>query len=308
MSRKNSLPDSLELLLDTMCNTFGGIMFIAISLVVISQLMSAAMRKMTPERIDETQMAELRSRTETMRQEVLSLQRQAMELQFRLPPDASPEQKATVRELIRLKNANLRKREELDRLAAESDTVKTRSGRLWQESETLKNELRIRTAALQANLAESSREILENEKRIEQLEALLEQQKSRTLRFSMEKPVSRPPYWIVLKDDMVYRLGFDRNPFPGEVAQENFDSGRKVRFIPLKGTSPGENPRQVFDILFQQLSPENCFVSIALDSNSFSALLHLRQFFREKEISVYWRVNPNFEFAYSSDVVYKASE
>ena len=38
MSRKNKLPDSLELLLDTMCNTFGAIMFIAISLVIISQI------------------------------------------------------------------------------------------------------------------------------------------------------------------------------------------------------------------------------------------------------------------------------
>lgn len=308
MSQKNSLPESLELLLDTMCNTFGGIMFIAISLVVISQLMSAAMQKMTPERIDEAQMAELRNRTDAMRQEVLSLERQAMELQFRLPPDASPEQKATVRELIRLKNANLQKRGEVDRLATESDTIQTRRQRLWRENETLKSELQTRMATLLASKAETSREMLENEKRIAQLETLLKQQKSRTLRFSMEKPVSRPPYWIVLKDDMIYRLGFDRDPVKGEVAQENFDSDRKVRFIPLKGTSPGEDPRRVFDILFQQLSPENCFVSIALDSNSFSALLQLRQFFRGKEISVYWRVNPNFEFAYSSDVVYKASE
>lgn len=38
MARKNSEDSSLELLLDTMCNTFGGVMFIAISLAVIIAL------------------------------------------------------------------------------------------------------------------------------------------------------------------------------------------------------------------------------------------------------------------------------
>ena len=35
MSARNSLPDSLELLLDTMCNTFGGVMFITLSLALL---------------------------------------------------------------------------------------------------------------------------------------------------------------------------------------------------------------------------------------------------------------------------------
>ena len=35
---RQSLPESLELLLDTMCNTFGGVMFIAISMVITLML------------------------------------------------------------------------------------------------------------------------------------------------------------------------------------------------------------------------------------------------------------------------------
>ena len=41
MKRPNSEDSSLELLLDTMCNTFGGVMFIAISLAVMVSLRSA---------------------------------------------------------------------------------------------------------------------------------------------------------------------------------------------------------------------------------------------------------------------------
>ena len=53
MARKNHLPDSLELLLDTMCNTFGAIMFIAISIVVISQLSTKAIKEKVPVEITE---------------------------------------------------------------------------------------------------------------------------------------------------------------------------------------------------------------------------------------------------------------
>ena len=51
MGFKKNLPDSLELLLDTMCNTFGGIMFIAISLVVLSQLVTQQQKAMSEEDI-----------------------------------------------------------------------------------------------------------------------------------------------------------------------------------------------------------------------------------------------------------------
>jgi hypothetical protein len=40
MSKKREPESSLELLLDTMCNTFGGVMFIAIALVVVLSMMS----------------------------------------------------------------------------------------------------------------------------------------------------------------------------------------------------------------------------------------------------------------------------
>ena len=40
MSKSREPESSLELLLDTMCNTFGGVMFIAIALVVVLSMMS----------------------------------------------------------------------------------------------------------------------------------------------------------------------------------------------------------------------------------------------------------------------------
>ena len=53
---RRSLPESLELLLDTMCNTFGGVMFIAISMVITLML---SQQKLTPEKQREEEMRRL---------------------------------------------------------------------------------------------------------------------------------------------------------------------------------------------------------------------------------------------------------
>ena len=71
MARKNHLPDSLELLLDTMCNTFGAIMFIAISIVVISQLSTKAIKEKAPVEITEEYLEELREKVRELEEELV---------------------------------------------------------------------------------------------------------------------------------------------------------------------------------------------------------------------------------------------
>ena len=68
--RKASEESSLELLLDTMCNTFGGVMFIAISLLVIISVMTQDMPQQDEEPAD---MA-------TLQQEIESLQKISADL------------------------------------------------------------------------------------------------------------------------------------------------------------------------------------------------------------------------------------
>ena len=63
--RKKVESSSLELLLDTMCNTFGGVMFIAISLVVIISLMTRDI----PQKSEET------TDIKTLQKEIVSLQK-----------------------------------------------------------------------------------------------------------------------------------------------------------------------------------------------------------------------------------------
>ena len=58
MRRRREDASSLELLLDTMCNTFGGVMFIAISLVVVISMVRSASRALeenAPRKLEQLQ-------------------------------------------------------------------------------------------------------------------------------------------------------------------------------------------------------------------------------------------------------------
>lgn len=100
MRRRREDASSLELLLDTMCNTFGGVMFIAISLVVVISMVRSASRA-----LEENAPRKL----EQLQQELARLEREAAESR------ESVEQR---RELAGLLAAGPM-REELEMLAAQ---------------------------------------------------------------------------------------------------------------------------------------------------------------------------------------------
>ena len=67
MRRRREDASSLELLLDTMCNTFGGVMFIAISLVVVISMVRSASRALeenAPRKLEQLQQELARCRQE----------------------------------------------------------------------------------------------------------------------------------------------------------------------------------------------------------------------------------------------------
>lgn len=118
MRRRREDASSLELLLDTMCNTFGGVMFIAISLVVVISMVRSASRA-----LEENAPRKL----EQLQQELARLEREAAESR------ESVEQR---RELAGLLAAGPM-REELEMLAAQEAQVRRLTDRkLAQEAKS----------------------------------------------------------------------------------------------------------------------------------------------------------------------------
>ena len=132
MRRRREDASSLELLLDTMCNTFGGVMFIAISLVVVISMVRSASRALEEN---------VPRKLEQLQQELARLEREAAESR------ESVEQR---RELAGLLAAGPM-REELEMLAAQEAQVRRLTDRkLAQEAKSavLRADAAVRREAL----------------------------------------------------------------------------------------------------------------------------------------------------------------
>lgn len=305
MGKKHSLPESLELLLDTMCNTFGGIMFIAISLIVISQLVAKAQQNMTPEEINESNLARMERQIDALQQELLALQKQQLEAEMQVE-QPSPEKQEVIQELFAVRERNLQLQNDLERLKIKIEAEQERLKRLKSEADKTDQELVAKKQELKEKKQKIAAKKQELETEIAQLEEALGNLQPKELRFSKEVETNLRPYWVLLKENRLYRWGTDENPRTDEVIQQRF--GNQFQLIPTKGTTLGENPEAELDFLFSGIDKKVNFISLAIDHHSFAALLATKQYLRNKGFLVSWDVNPGFNFIYSNYVNYRASE
>ncbi|WP_288591509.1 hypothetical protein [Victivallis vadensis] len=201
MRRRREDASSLELLLDTMCNTFGGVMFIAISLVVVISMVRSASRA-----LEENAPRKL----EQLQQELARLEREAAESR------ESVEQR---RELAGLLAAGPM-REELEMLAAQEAQVRRLTDRkLAQEAKSavLRADAAVRREALaklrpeidgleaKRSAAEAARRELEQKQEI--IRANLDSSPAGTLHFKVLRQSSRIPWFLVVRNGRVWRVG-----------------------------------------------------------------------------------------------------
>ena len=93
MSVRNSLPDSLELLLDTMCNTFGGVMFITLSLALLLFLSNKLVNENAVKEIDPDELQRVRQETARLEEEIGRLQQNSKVDEVPAQADDSARQK-----------------------------------------------------------------------------------------------------------------------------------------------------------------------------------------------------------------------
>lgn len=155
--RRNNLNgDSLELLLDTICNTFGGVLFIAILLVVLLQL-SPAMTESVPEESpspgDTESLEEARERRQNLAD---SLQHQLDLLEKVVSPklqnalgDMTTLQENVSEEqnkLSQLEQSNVSTQQRLAKAAADAATLEQRTEESRRKMAELRETLRLKQA------------------------------------------------------------------------------------------------------------------------------------------------------------------
>ena len=102
MSRHRGAADesSLELLLDTICNTFGGVLFISILVVILVNMSSEAVSTTPPDEISQSELIQMETQLQQSQERMQKLRR-AIELQKDIEKKfVEPETKDLVRAAV----------------------------------------------------------------------------------------------------------------------------------------------------------------------------------------------------------------
>lgn len=305
MSRaKKELPESLELLLDTMCNTFGGIMFIALALIIISQLVTKQLKEMTPEEMDRKRIEQLNTSIKELEAEIRQLRVENADKAVE-KYNVSAEQKQLIVKIITAIDDSLDLNSKV--FAAEEKIKNERSkstennrviARLEQQKERKKKD-NAETKARYSKVASTIR------REIAELEKALASTTPRKLRFAKEESTSLKVYRILLQSGTIYRFGNDASPVSGEVTVSK--NGRIATLIPVRGTHIGADPEQTLNGIFDNIDKNRYFIMIISDLDSFSTLLAMRQYLRDRGFRATWNVNHEFKFYLVDEVNHKAS-
>ena len=200
MKRSRNDDSSLELLLDTMCNSFGGVMFIAISLAVMVSLRSAVQKPV----IDNTErLAQLRQELQMLRNELSRRTLEQRELARRTEEMSSDPRRRLLNEITFLE-------QKLKERTLEKQLVEKEHALARTELENARIETMKITAARQKE--EEIRKKLEKRRTDKQRE--LDKLKSegpsaaaRKLVFNTLTESQKMPYFIVMSKDRVWPVG-----------------------------------------------------------------------------------------------------
>ena len=306
-THKNKLPDSLELLLDTMCNTFGGIMFIALALIIITQVSRQLV-------IDTKMPVVTQGQIDKMKQEIKSLENQCSKQELANLNNSMDKHKVTsqvkddIAAILGLRSQNEELQGKIGDMEANIEN---------EHDQCLKAEAKIEATILRrTDLEDKAREKLSAEqlkvtKLKKGLDALVEKKKdlqrrleelrkqatevkpAQTITFSQEESTSLKQVDVFLCNGKLYTENTVNEYFN--------DEHTAVRVTPMTGRGVRCTQGDL-DSVFNLYSSKFNLIALWCDYNSFNALLETRNYLRNKNFMVHWSIIPEFIFSLGSGV------
>ncbi|MBQ7176976.1 MAG: hypothetical protein IJS08_06130 [Victivallales bacterium] len=308
MRRKNKLPDSLELLLDTMCNTFGAIMFIAISLVIISQVTTKIIKDKKPLEITEEYLENMRQQARKLEEELAS--EEVKRAQRALAAIGMPESKrklveklleakadnqSRVLDIAQQKADNAKLDEEVAKAQQKLFEAQEELRLLENENKQLKKMIAQTLLAHQARKKKLEEQIRQLKEEMASLNKELQETPKQTLAFSMETSTEgQRQYSICLKEGRLYREVED------EVKAER-PIGKAGRFVFYRGNAVREDAEGTFRSLLGDVE-QTYFVTVFCDSKSYWILVELRKYLRKRGIKMNFVHTEDFLISFGNDV------
>ena len=199
MSKSREPESSLELLLDTMCNTFGGVMFIAIALVVVLSMMSHINADI-PFKSD---YASMQKQLEKLRQDIetVSSQNEIRAENIRiLQNDPRREMLADILKLEKyIRETELKSKvvsAENVILAEDKKKIEKENDKIT--AEVLANELKLKKLQLENSQVKDEIDRLKND---------ISKVVTTHISFKTMVRTQKMPYYLIVKDNRIWRIG-----------------------------------------------------------------------------------------------------
>lgn len=288
---KQSIPDSLELLLDTMCNTFGGIMFIAIALLVICSsipqiVVNLAEQSQTQSTVD--------SFIKQLEAEITQIKNRRMSIESHLQDKEKPKSDTIESTKLIDENATLNKQkadlegqlakikqELLDRYAKQSTAVDDLKTSEEERKKTIKELKKIKE-----ELDSAIKKMIEETSKVDRL----------TLSFSkFQTSGGKNTNIMVLKAGKLYVHPDDletTKPYPGTMA---------FKPLPGKGLMVDKTAKtsNLLSALLKKMSGRNAYPLFLVANDSFQEFIIIRKIIKDEKINFDWGPITNDEFIVS---------
>ena len=285
---KNAMPGSMDLLLDTMCNTFGGVMFIAISLSLaffVSRTMDS--RKENIEKVRE----ELRRQKQE--QELLESRRESLSKKLSSMKKTSSRYKQAKSDLAEAVTKFAQDQKDLQR---ENELVEKDLAELEQKNRKLEKEngkTESEIAKLESGKSGRGNSLREEYRKLSFLADTLRSRLERTpklkFHFSHKGKTTREPYVIILKNNQLYQLGTQFLVSSREVRVKRYN--RTLVLTPLKGTPVTDISSANLLSVLTGYNKSTAFLWIMVHPDSIENFIDFRRLLRGATLPVHWYID-----------------
>lgn len=313
MKRRRSEEDdsSLELLLDTMCNTFGGVMFIAISVFVLLSAMSQdPASKMQEKSSDPAALRKEITQLQTLLEKIRNdIQLKSQLLQIKQTAQENPRLQEIMIMQQMVKENNLK----ISAAAIESKLLRREKTELIKQQLDQQKILSLKMQELR-NL-----EVIELDT-ARKLDKIMQQNiLQRTLTFKLIRPGSKAPFFLMVSNNEVYPVG----PWQKKGAKDQIDpavthknysrnniSAVECNIIPGKGITITQNGKITPEFLgLLNRLPADRVPKFFITPNSAKSVFVMRSYLKKHNIehgcTLAARDDEPFFFQYSQQADYE---
>lgn len=302
---KEHLPGSMDLLLDTMCNTFGGVVFIALTLSLA--FLFSQSQKSSPDDIEKIKQELIRQQQEF---QVLQKKKNSLTEKLASVRDFSSKFAPVKNGLPEIVTRLEHEHKEIRRDTEIQNIVQSDLQQKINKTEKENKQIRSSTREKKQKIAEDTQRMTEDNRKlsfiVDELNEKLRQTPVKKLHFAHNERTSNAPYVLIVKNDRVYRLGADYLNSSSEVKVKR--DGNTLLLTLQKGTFlPAIGPADLRSLL-KDFNKSSGFLWVLVHPDSFDSFVVFRRLLRNADFPVFWYIETGLFLHLGYNPSYSASK